>query len=110
MADTASMARDELLGRAQLSDDVDFLREGVRTLAQALREAEVTQILGAGRYERTAQRAGERTGHRERRGDTRVGSIQRRVPRVRDGSGFPRLLEPRRRASRRSGWTTWCRA
>lgn len=100
MADTASMALDELLRKAQLSDDVDFLREGVRTLAQALMEAEVAQHLGAGRYERTSERTGERNGHRERRWDTRVGSIQLRVPRVRDGSYFPSLLEPRRRAER----------
>src|SRR5260370_18526218 len=40
------------------------------------------------------------TAHRERRWDTRVGSMQLRVPRVRDGSYFPTLLEPRRRAER----------
>src|SRR5579871_23808 len=100
MADEMSMALDDLLRKAQLSDDVDFLREGVQTVAQALMEAEVAQHLGAGRYERTAERSGERNGHRERRWDTRVGSIQLRVPRVRDGSYFPRLLEPRRRAER----------
>ena len=100
MADNASMALDELLRKAQMSDEVDFLREGVRTLAQALLEVEVTQVLGAGRYERTAERSGERNGHRERRWDTRVGSTQLRVPRVRDSSYFPTLLEPRRRAER----------
>jgi transposase-like protein len=100
MADEMSMALDELLRKAQLSDDVDFLREGVRSLAQALMEAEVAQHVGAGRYERTAERTGERNGHRERRWDTRVGSIQLRVPRVRDGSYFPVLLEPRRRVER----------
>src|SRR5258708_39524072 len=100
MADTASMALDELLRKAQLSEDVDLVREGVRTLAQALMEVEVTQVRGAGRYERTAERSRERTGHRERRGDTRVGSLQLRVPRVREGSSLPILLEPRRRAER----------
>lgn len=63
-------------------------------------ELEVTRHVGAGRYERTPQRAGERNGTRERRWDTRVGSIALRVPRVRDGSYFPSLLEPRRRAER----------
>src|SRR5579859_5468697 len=100
MADTASMALDELLRKAQVSEDVDFLRAGVQALAQALMEAEVTQHLGAGRYERAPERTGERNGHRERRWDTRVGSIQLRVPRVRDGGYFPALLEPRRRAER----------
>jgi transposase-like protein len=62
MADEMSMALDELLRKAQLSTDVDFLREGVRALAQALMEAEVTQHLGASRYERTAQRSGVAAG------------------------------------------------
>ena len=100
MADEMSMALAELLRKAQVSDDVDFLREGVRALAEALMELEVTQHVGAGRYERTSERTGERNGTRERRWDTRVGSIALRVPRVRDGSYFPSLLEPRRRAER----------
>jgi putative transposase len=100
MASEISMALDELVRKAQLSDDVDFLREGVRALAQALMEVEVTEHIGAGRYERTPERTGERNGMRERRWDTRVGSSALRVPRVRDGSYFPSLLEPRRRAER----------
>src|SRR5260370_27988160 len=64
MADEMSRGLDELVRKARLSDDVDFLREGVRTLAQALLEAEVAQHLGAGRYERPAERTGERNGHR----------------------------------------------
>jgi putative transposase len=100
MADEVSMALDELLRKAQISDDVDFLREGVRALAEALMELEVTRHVSAGRYERTPERRGERNGTRERRWDTRVGSIALRVPRVRDGSDFPSLLEPRRRAER----------
>ena len=62
MADDVSMARDELLRTAQLSEDVDFLREGVLALAQALMEVEVTQHLGAGRSQRTGERSGERHG------------------------------------------------
>src|SRR5690348_17836328 len=61
---------------------------------------EVTQHLHAERHERSSERTGQRNGYRERRWDTRVGSIQLRVPRVRDGSYFPALLEPRRRAER----------
>jgi putative transposase len=100
MASEISMALEELVRKAQVSEDVDFLREGVQALAHALMEAEVTQHVGAGRYERTLERTGERNGSRERRWDTRVGSISLRVPRVRDGSYFPSLLEPRRRAER----------
>jgi len=98
MADTVSMALAELIRKAELDGDVDFLKEGVRVLSQALMEVEVSQHLGAGRYERTAERAGQRNGYREREWDTRVGTLDLRVPRVRDGSYFPSLLEPRRRA------------
>jgi putative transposase len=100
MTDEQSMALEELLRKAQMSSDVDFLREGVRALAQALMDLEVAQHVGAKRYERTPERTGERNGSRERRWDTRVGSITLQVPRVRDGSYFPSLLEPRRRAER----------
>ena len=100
MADEMSMALEELLRKAQLEGDVDFLREGVRVLSQAVMELEVTQHVGAERHERTAERRGQRNGYRERQWDTRVGTIGVHVPRVRDGSCFPSLLEPRRRAER----------
>src|SRR5690348_12295607 len=98
MADELSMALMELLRKAELDQDVDFLREGVRTLSQALMELEVSQHLGAERHERTPERTGQRIGYRERQWDTRMGTIPLRVPRGRDGSYFPTLLEPRRRA------------
>jgi putative transposase len=100
MADELSMALEELLRKAQLEGDLDFLREGVRVLSQAVMELEVTQHLGAARHERTAERRGQRNGYRERQWDTRVGTIGVQVPRVRDSSYFPSLLEPRRRAER----------
>lgn len=100
MADTVSMALEALLRKAQLEGDVDVLREGVRLLSEALMELEVTQHVGAARHERTADRTGQRNGYRERRWDTRVGTLELKVPRVRDGSYFPALLEPRRRAER----------
>src|SRR5262245_61361641 len=93
------MALQDLLRKSEL-EDADFLRAGVRVLAQAVMELEVAEHLGAGRDERTAERRGERNGHRERSWDTRVGTIELAVPRVRDGSFFPSLLEPRRRAER----------
>jgi transposase-like protein len=78
----------------------DFLREGVRVLAEELMEMELAEHLGAERHERTTERTGYRNGYRERPWDTRVGTIELQVPRVRDGSFFPSLLEPRRRAER----------
>ena len=100
MADTLSMAVSELLRKAEAEPDLDTLREGVRVLTQALMEVEVAQHLGAERYQRSPERQGERNGYRERQWDTRVGSLSLKVPRVRDGSFFPSLLEPRKRAER----------
>jgi transposase-like protein len=100
MADEVRMALAELLRKAEAEPDLDVLREGVRVLAEAVMALEVEQHLGASRHERTPQRDGYRNGSRERVWDTRVGTIDLRVPRVRDGSFFPRLLEPRTRAER----------
>ena len=100
MADDLRMALQALLRKAELEQDADFLRDGVRVLSEALMELEVTQHLGAARHERTAERTGQRNGYRERPWDTRVGTVDLRVPRVRDGSYFPSLLEPRKRAER----------
>jgi putative transposase len=61
---------------------------------------EVAQHLGAERYQRSPDRQGERNGYRDRNWDTRVGTLELRVPRVRDGSFFPGLLEPSKRAER----------
>jgi putative transposase len=99
MADELRMALTELLRKAE-AGDAEFLREGVRALAQALMELEVGQHVGAERYERALTRTGQRNGYREREWDTRVGTIDLQVPRVRDGSFFPSLLEPRKRAER----------
>ena len=100
MAVDMRMALAELLRKAEMDQDVDFLREGVRALSQAVMEVEVSQHLGAERHERSSERTGQRNGYRERQWDTRVGSIELQVPRVRDGSFFPSLLEPRKRTER----------
>ncbi len=100
MAENLSMALAELLRKADAEPDLDTLREGVRVLTQALMELEVAQHLGAARYQRSPERQGERNGYRERSWDTRVGTVELQVPRVRDGSFLPGLLEPRKRAER----------
>jgi putative transposase len=100
MADDVRMALAELVRKAEAEPGLDVLREGVRVLAEAVMDLEVEQHLGAGRHERSPERSGHRNGHRERAWDTRVGTIALRVPRVRDGSYFPALLEPRTRAER----------
>jgi transposase-like protein len=100
MADETRMALAELLRKAAAEPGLDVLREGVRVLAEALMDLEITQHVGAERHERTPARIGQRNGSRERQWDTRVGSVDLRVPRVRDGSYFPTLLEPRTRGER----------
>jgi putative transposase len=95
------MAVLETVRKAMADGDVDFLREGVRVLAQAVMEAEVTAITGVPHGERSPEsRLTHRNGYRERRWDTRVGTIDLAIPRVRDGSYLPSLLEPRRRVER----------
>jgi putative transposase len=98
MTDPLSIGPMKLLRKARMADDVDFLRAGMRVFSEAVMELEVTQHIGAERHARTPDRTGQRNGYRERRWDTRVGTIDLQVPRVRDGSYFPALLDPRRRA------------
>ena len=100
MADELRIGLSELLRKAMIDQDADFLKEGLRVLSQALMEMEVEEYVGAARHERSAERVGQRNGYRERSWDTRVGTVELRVPRVRDSSYFPSLLEPRKRAER----------
>jgi putative transposase len=100
MADELRIGLQELLRKARIEHDADLLKEGVRVLCEALMEMEVEEYVGAARHQRTPERVGQRNGHRERSWDTRVGTLELKVPRVRDGGYFPSLLEPRRRAER----------
>jgi putative transposase len=100
MADELRIGLEQLLRKAEMEHDSDFLREGVRALSQALMEMEVEEHVGASRHERSAERTGYRNGYRDRSWETRVGTVELKVPRVRDGSFFPSLLEPRRKAER----------
>jgi putative transposase len=81
--------------------DSDLLRELVRTVAEALMDAEASALCNAGYGERTPERTNARNGYRSRRWDTRVGTMDVAIPKLRKGSYFPDwLLEPRRRAER----------
>ena len=88
------------VGKLLAEHDGDVLREGVRVLAQALMEAEVSSQIGGERYERTDERTAYRNGYRTRTWDTRVGTLELAIPKVQPGSYFPSLLEPRRRGER----------
>ena len=76
----------------------DWLREVVHGLVQELMEAEVSTQIGAERYERTAERTAQRNGDRPWPWDTRLGTLELSIPKLRTGSYFPSWLEPRRRA------------
>ncbi len=78
----------------------DFLREAVRRMVHELMDAEVTALVGAEPYERSDERTAQRNGHRSRRWDTRVGTLELAIPKLRTGSSFPSWLEPRRRSER----------
>jgi transposase-like protein len=90
----------DLLNKEEQGADPSFLRDGVRLLAQELMDAEVTQLAGAGLHERSENRLTYRNGYREREWDTRVGTVDLHIPKLRQGSYFPSLLEPRRRHER----------
>jgi len=86
------------VGKLLEEQDGDVLREGIRVLSQALMESEVAGLIGAERYERTDQRTALRNGTRPRTWDTRVGTVELAIPKVRPGTYLPSLLHPRRRA------------
>jgi len=87
------MALFELL---QKSGEADFLRAVAEAVLQILMEADVEGLIGAGRHERTGDRLNYRNGYRERSLDTRLGSLQLRIPKLRQGNYFPPFLEPRK--------------
>jgi putative transposase len=84
----------ELLEKA---GEADFLRGVAEAVLQLLMEADVEGLIGAARHERTAERQTYRNGYRDRALDTRLGTLQLRVPKLRTGpSYFPPFLEPRK--------------
>jgi putative transposase len=76
---------------------VDFLQEGMRWLIQQLMETEVSAQIGAQRYARTDERTTHRNGYRTRPWDTRLGTRELAIPKLRSGSYFPSWLDARRR-------------
>jgi putative transposase len=93
-------ALSELLDALRAGGDLDVVREGLALVLQALIEAEATQQIGASRYERTETRTTHRNGTRPRLLSTKAGDVELRIPKLREGSFFPALLEPRRRIDR----------
>ena len=90
----------ELLRKGGMDGDVDFLREALRVLVEGIMDAEVSARTGAEHGERSPERVTQRNGYRARAWDTRVGTMELHIPKLREGSYFPSLLEPRRRSER----------
>ena len=96
MADRPSIDVAEFLGKQLETASPDLLREMVRTFAEALMGADADNVCGAGYGERSDERTNSRNGYRERPWDTRAGSVELRLPKLRTGSYFPDWLLGRR--------------
>ena len=82
------------------SSDADLLREMIGFTAQRLMALEVEGLTGAAHGERNPERMNQRNGYRDRTWETRAGTVELRIPKLRKGSYFPAFLEPRRLAEK----------
>ena len=98
MAERARMTAAQLADKLMSDEHADVLGESVAWMARELMEADVSAQIGAELGERSLERITQRNGYRSRDWDTRVGSIELAIPKLRQGSYFPSFLEPRRRA------------
>jgi len=98
MAETKRMTAEQVVSYLLEEEGVDFLRESLTWVVQQLMEAEVSELIGAERGERSEERLTHRNGYRPRRWDTRAGELELAIPKLRRGSYFPSFLEPRRRS------------
>jgi putative transposase len=99
MAETKRMTTEQVVGYLLEGEGLDFLRESLSWVVQQLMEAEVSELVGAGRGERAPEeRVTHRNGYRARTWATRAGEIELAIPKIRRGSYFPSFLEPRKRS------------
>jgi putative transposase len=88
-------AMTELLTALRAGGGLDVVREALALVLQALVDAEATHQIGADRYQRSLRRTTHRNGTRTRLLSTKAGDVELRIPKLREGSFFPSLLEPR---------------
>jgi putative transposase len=89
-----------LIDVARQCGDRDLLRQLAETTLAKLMEFEVAELAGAGRHERSGGRTAYRNGYRDRTLETRLGTLELEIPKLRSGSYFPSFLEPRRLSER----------
>lgn len=89
-----------LIEQIQNSSDGDFLRTIAEHTLHRLMDFEVEALIGAGRHERTEERTTWRNGHRPRKLESRLGTLELKIPKLRQGSYFPAFLEPRKTAEK----------
>ena len=87
----------ELLDAFRTGEGLDLIKEAAALVCQELIEVELSAQIGADRYERSSTRSNERNGHRPRVLSTKAGDVELAIPKLRKGSFFPSILEPRRR-------------
>jgi putative transposase len=98
MADEGMVALREALGKIMESEHADLLRESVALVVREVMELEACERAGAERYERSAERSTYRNGYRQREWDTRVGTIELAIPKLRQGTYLPSFLNARKRS------------
>src|SRR4051794_17633759 len=93
------MAIEEVVRKVLADEHADVIRESVRWVVQELMEAEVSELVGGRLGERRPEdRATHRNGYRARRWDTRAGEVELQIPKLRQGSYFPSILQQRKRS------------
>jgi putative transposase len=98
MAGADRMTIEEVVKQVMVREHGDVVRAALEAVCRELMEGEVSELIGAELGERTPDRATHRNGYRGREWQTRAGTVELQIPKLRRGSYFPSFLEPRRRS------------